>query len=326
MLDRLSGQVTFVTLRSRLSAYAAALWGHDITLLDAPPAYADQPRRATITPGMVHVPDVLPGIAPDKAPALYQAMVAHASAHLALGSPRQEPGTLKPLQLALAGLIEDARIEALAMRPFPGLRRLWAPFHIVEPSLLKTAPVLLARVARGLFDPDHRDDDAIVGKARALLFAEPDLEDAGLSRRIGSILGNDIGQMRIQFDPKAFTIEPAYRDDNFGLWMLPPPPPDADTQALDLSVEAARIERSKTTKKQGRAKIAMRSPRLAVAGRPRRATTDASSRTIRSGIARPASNDRTGRRSARSNRHAVMSARSFSCWQRTQGCAGASSV
>ena len=243
VLDRLSGQVTFVTLRSRLSAYAAALWGHDITLLDAPPAYADQPRRATITPGMVHVPDVLPGIAPDKAPTLYQAMVAHASTHLALGSPRQEPGTLKPLQLVLTGLIEDARIEALAMRRFPGLRRLWAPFHIIEPSHLKTAPVLLARVARGLFDPDHRDDDAIVAKARALFFAERDLEDAGLSRRIGSILGNDIGQMRIQFDPKAFVIEPAYRDDNFGLWILPPPPPDADTQALDLPVEAARIER-----------------------------------------------------------------------------------
>ena len=243
VLDRLSGDVTFAMLRGRMQAYATALWGRTIVLLEAPPPRADVARRATISTGAVHVPDVLLGTARAAAPDLYRAMVAHAAAHLVLGGPPTEVGRLKPLQVAIVGLIEDARIESLAMRRFPGLRRLWAPYHTVGPSHLKTAPLILARLARGLFDPAHADDDAIVAKARALFDAEPDLTDPGLSRRIGSILGNDIGQMRIQFDAKSFVIEPAYRDDNLGLWLLPPPPPDADVNALDLHLETARVER-----------------------------------------------------------------------------------
>ena len=242
VLDRLSGQVTFATLRPQMRAYATALWARPFVLQEVPPG-AETPRRATFSPAAVHIPDALPGVTREDAPALYRAMVAHATAHLALGGARRDPGSLKPVQIAIIGLIEDARVEALAMRRFPGLFRLWAPYHTVEPSHLKTAPLILARLARGLFDPAYADDDAIVSKARAMFFAEPDLEDDGLSRRIGSILGNDIGQMRIQFNPKIFVIEPAYRDDNVGLWLLPPPPCDADQQALDLPIETARVER-----------------------------------------------------------------------------------
>ena len=251
VLDRLSGQVTFATLRGQMLAYATALWGGTIALREAPPPRADAPRRATISPGTVHLPDVLPGVPTEAAPVLYRAMVAHATAHLALGAPPVEVGTLKPLQIAIVGLIEDARIEALAMRRFPGLRRLWAPYHTASPSHLKTAPLILARLARGLFDPAYEDDDAILAKARAMFDAEPSLQDAALSRRIGSILGNDIGQMRIQFDAKAFVVEPAYRDDNLGLWLLPPPPPDADLEALDLPIETARVERTQDDSGRG---------------------------------------------------------------------------
>lgn len=244
VLDRLSGQVTFATLRGQMLAYATALWGETIALREAPTSRTALPRRATISPGTVHVPDVLPGVPREAAPALYRAMVAHATAHLVLGGPPSEVGTLKPLQIAIVGLIEDARIEALAMRRFPGLRRLWAPYHTAGPSHLKTAPLILARLARGLFDPAYEDDDAIVSKARAMLNAERSLDDASLSRRIGSVLGNDIGQMRIQFDPKVFVVEPAYRDDSLGLWRLPPPPQDADIEALEMHVETARVERT----------------------------------------------------------------------------------
>jgi nitric oxide reductase activation protein len=140
----------------------------------------------------------------------------------------------------LIGLIEDARIEAIAMRRFPGLRRLWAPFHIAEPAGVTTAPALLARMARALFDPDYCDDDGFVSKARGLFAAEPDLEDASLSRRIGGLLGNDLGQMRAQLDARAHVIEPVYRDDGLGLWDFGAPAETA-ADAIDLVVEAARI-------------------------------------------------------------------------------------
>ncbi len=245
VLDRLSGQVTFSTIQARLGAFAAALWGQSVPLREVCGSSGEgrPPRRVAISSGIVLVPDLLKGASNRTAPRLYEAAVAHATAHLALGGPRFEPAGLKPLQIALVGLVEDARIEALAMRRFPGLFHLWAPFHTAEPSALKTAPAILARIARALCDPAFADHDGIVEKARALFEAEPDLGDPGLSRRIGGLLGNDIGQMRIQFNAKLHVIEPEYRDDNLGLWTLPPPPPDAAQDSVDLPIESARIER-----------------------------------------------------------------------------------
>ncbi len=244
VLDRLGGQVTFSRLQGQLRAYVAALWGKPYPLRELPAGPDQGPRRTAVSSGIILLPDVLRGVARPDAPALYRASAAHASAHLAFGGPPLDPGRLKPVQIVLVGLIEDARIEALAMRRFPGLRALWAPYHTVEPSHLKTAPMILARLARALFDPDHADPDGIVEKGRALLAAEPDWSDPALSRRIGGLLGNDIGQMRIQFDAKQHVVEPAYRDDNLGLWTLPPPPAGAALQDIEVAVQSARIERS----------------------------------------------------------------------------------
>ncbi len=242
ILDRLSGQAcTFAVLQPRLQAYATALWGRPFLLREMPPRAVERPRRASVSAGLLYLPDVVE-VRRDRAERLYEASVAHGTAHLLFGGPPFVPGKLKPVQIALVGLIEDARVEALALRRLPGLFRLWAPFHDVAPSHLKTAPHLLARLSRALLDPTYADDDGIVSKGRALFAAEPDLADPSLSRRLGDVLGNDIGQMRIQFDGRHHVIEPSYRDDNLGLWRLPPPP-DADTPPLDAPVNVARLER-----------------------------------------------------------------------------------
>ena len=39
-----------------------------------------------------------------------------------------------------------------------------------------------------------------------------------MSRSIGMLLGNDLGQMRVQFNFKTYLVEPLYRDDNLFLW------------------------------------------------------------------------------------------------------------
>ena len=95
----------------------------------------------------------------------------------------------------------------------------------------------MARLARGLLDPDYEDLDGFVAKGRALFAAEADrLEDPAISRRIGGLLGNDLGQMRLQFNARTYVVEPAYRDDNMHLWELPETPDDA----LSMSIDAAR--------------------------------------------------------------------------------------
>jgi nitric oxide reductase NorD protein len=232
------GQGGFDALERRLKLFVTALQGRPAKLRPLPAsAGRPPPRRASLADGVLLLPEAFPGVKASAQPALFRAAAAHAAAHLLFGAGRQPVGTLKQVQIVLAGLVEDARVEALMLRRFPGLRRLWGPFHLAEAEG-GTAPVLLARLARGLFDPDHADSHGFVAKGRAL-FAAADLTDPSISRRIGGLLGNDLGQMRVQFNPRTYVIEPAYRDDNLGLWDFGDRA-EASPDLIEMMVEAAR--------------------------------------------------------------------------------------
>jgi len=229
----------FAANERRLKLFATALWGHVPAMRPLPTAPGRPPaRRASLSDGVVLLPESFPGVPRSAEPTLFRATVAHALAHLMAGAPRQKAGTLKPLQLALVGLVEDARVEALAMRRFPGLRRLWAPYHVAQPEG-STAPALLARLARALFDPAYEDSHGFVAKGRDL-FAAADIEDASASRRVGGLLGNDLGQMQVQFNARTYVVEPAYRDDGLGLWDFGEQA-EAAPEILEMMVEAARL-------------------------------------------------------------------------------------
>jgi nitric oxide reductase activation protein len=124
-----------------------------------------------------------------------------------------------------------------------------------------------------LFDPDYVDSDAFVAKGRALFAAEAGrLEDASLSRRIGNLLGNELGQMRVQFNARTYVVEPSYRDDGLGLWDVDEPPaPAAD--AFDLMIEAARIRQQETPADADRPRDGP-DPDAATAGRAREAAPE----------------------------------------------------
>jgi nitric oxide reductase NorD protein len=246
-LERAAGALGFSQVERSLRAFAAALWGRAPLLRAIEPVEGRPvPRRVSIGDGVIGVPQVFSSVSGDTATQLFRACIAHATAHLTLTPARFPIGQLKPVQIALVGLVEDARVEALAMRRFPGLRRLWAPFHLTEPFGPATAAALLARLARALFDSDHADSDAFVAKGRALFAAEADrLADPTLSRRIGSLLGNELGQMRVQFNANTYVVEPIYRDDGLGLWDVDDPSALA-ADALDLLVEAVRTTEQET--------------------------------------------------------------------------------
>ena len=203
----------FEALSRRLRCFAQALWG-DVATLRAGPA--NQPIR--LSDRLVILPAAaITSSAPDT---FYLAAVAHACAHLACPPVRYDTGSLKPLQIALVTLIEDARIEALAIDRLPGLRALWAPFHTASPADVPTAANRMARLARGLFDPAYDDPDGVVAKAR-LLFeqaAAEGLHDPALSLRLGKALAHDLGQMRVQFRWQEHVVAPVYRDDGSHLW------------------------------------------------------------------------------------------------------------
>lgn len=105
------------------------------------------------------------------------------------------------------------------MRDMPGLHRLWRPFHNARATGSVTAPSLMARLSRALIDPGFKDDNPWVCKAKAMFYRRrQEWENPLISREIGGLIGNDLGQMRIQFNARTYVTEPPYRDDNLGLW------------------------------------------------------------------------------------------------------------
>jgi hypothetical protein len=241
--------ILYTEVERRLGFYLRALWARTINLRSigsrsSQDLSAERGRRVANVGEEIHMPaalDIFPG---QDGVAVYRAAAAHAAAHLTYSTARFPVAELKPVQIALVSLIEDARVERLALRTMPGLLRLWLPYHVAMPTHVKSAVSLMARLARALLDPDYVDDNAWVNKGREMFESQRGaLEDATMSRGIGVLLGNDLGQMRVQFNFKTYLVEPLYRDDNTFLWeanvgQSPTEDPDAASHAVQLSPAA----------------------------------------------------------------------------------------
>ena len=218
---RAAGEGTlFSDVERRLGFYLRALWAREPELRSAGASREGKKgKRVSIVDGAIRMPqafEIFPG---QDSVVLYRAAAAHAAAHLIHSTQRFPLRSLRPIQVALVSLIEDARVEHLAMQEMPGLRGLWRPFHVALPSLTMTGVSLMARLARGLMDPAYEDGNPFVAKGRTM-FADAGrrMSDPAISREIGNLLGNDLGQMRVQFNFKTYMVEPLYRDDNLFLW------------------------------------------------------------------------------------------------------------
>jgi nitric oxide reductase NorD protein len=182
---------------------------------------------------------------------LARAAVAHAAAHLLYSPPAQATGTLKPLGLAVASAIEDARVEALLMQRLPGVRRWFLQAQASHDPHGLDVPSLLARLGRALIDDRYADGNHWVQKGRKLFTAtvrDYGLQDHAAFRRLAYILANDLGQMRVRLDPQQCVVPAAYRDDHSYLWQhgttaddatealqTPTPPPLAVASPADAS-------------------------------------------------------------------------------------------
>lgn len=203
----------------RLRPYLRSLWAREVAFASLPPSVP----RAVLAGESLSLP-ARSGSDPAPVRRLEFAIAAHAGAHLAHGRAPFERAALKPVQVALVGVLEDARVEWLAARDFPGLHPLWLDLHRAAPREGADLESLLARLARALIDPDHEDPHPWVLKGRRF-FAEglsagrAPFEDPAELRRAASMLGNDLGQMRVQFNARAYAVAPAYRDDNSHLWI-----------------------------------------------------------------------------------------------------------
>lgn len=223
--------VLFVDVQRRLIMYLRALWGRDFFLR---PTSGDFETREGYRPYIeyfyIHLPDAFDDFAAkgDDTPEdekvsgneVYRAAAAHAAAHMVHSEYNPQSGDFSSLEKALIGLIEDARIEALAVKAFPGLKPIWLNLLPVDKDNVDSTAAVFDRIARALLDENYRDNHPLVETAVSLFRQLDDekLEDQSVSQEIGLALAKQAEELEIRFNPNRDIPANPYRDDNRYLW------------------------------------------------------------------------------------------------------------
>lgn len=211
-----------------LTLYLHAFWGIDVPLKPYSLAF-DALRKPVphIDKLGLHIPDVVDDLGEVPGIDRYRAMLAHMVAHKRFSRPYLADN-YSPFQHLVIETFEDARVEALAMRTYPGLRRLWLRQHPMPvdgavPEGFSPIRHKLAMLSRALLDPGHGYADPLLLEAVARFRAgmAERAEDPMLSAELGvwyltKLHTPAFHSPKVWFEDTIVT----YRDDNRWLWMF----------------------------------------------------------------------------------------------------------
>jgi nitric oxide reductase NorD protein len=217
-----------VDVQRRINMYLRALWARDFFMRPTSGDFESREGyRPYIADYLLHVPDafddfVLPSPEGGEAISgleLYRATAAHCAAHVVETKTPISAEALNPFQMALISVVEDARVEALSIRKFPGLKQLWSKLHSATPAMDKSVGDYLNRLARALLDENYQDNDAWIAEARVLFANAQDKLDTNVtSWEIGVQLAHSLTSKKIAFNPRTDLLTAPYRDDNRYFW------------------------------------------------------------------------------------------------------------
>jgi nitric oxide reductase NorD protein len=230
MLQQERKGTLLVDVQRRINMYLRALWGRDFFMR---PTAGDFENREGLRPFIedyfIHLPDALDAVQGNDglvdATQLYRAACAHAAAHVVFTRQPISAESLNPWQMAMVALAEDARVEALAVARFPGMRPLWAQLHTTPATQQATAGDWLARMARAWIDPTYADNHPWIAQGRALMaeamprvLAQP--HDNSESWAMGVQLAHSYRELTQgpAFAPRTDGQASVYRDDNRYFW------------------------------------------------------------------------------------------------------------
>ncbi len=135
LLQRQRHGTLLVDVERKLDLTLRSLWGQALPLVPYP--VQAEPERATLTVAMpylqddgLRLPEVLDARAGATALQRYRAMLAHAAGHRRWSRP-QVADNLSPLQRLAVETFEDARVDHLVQRRFPGLAPVLLALHPV---------------------------------------------------------------------------------------------------------------------------------------------------------------------------------------------------
>ena len=216
----------FVDNHRKLNFYLRALWGRAFLMRPTSGDYeSQQGNRPYIEDYLLHLPDAYDRYHDIEGIDVYRAAAAHAAAHIVYSRHAIDSVGLSIAQKCCIDLFEDARVEYLAGRRFPGLRRLWLRFfrHAQVDGEAKQQPVVeqMLRIGRALLDPEYQYDDDwirnLVDEFRQAL--RQDAEAVSLARDFGLSCHEYLGRNATM--PPAHVLRELplpYRDDNRYFW------------------------------------------------------------------------------------------------------------
>ncbi|MDP2031080.1 MAG: nitric oxide reductase activation protein NorD [Thiobacillus sp.] len=225
MLQKERKGTLLVDVQRRINMYLRALWARDFFMR---PTAGDFESREGYKPYiedyLLHLPDALDDFTPEGGDPvsgleLYRATAAHCAAHMVETRQPISAEALNPMQMAVISVIEDARVEALTIRRFPGIKLLWSKLHTATPQLNSSMGDYLNRLARALLDDRYVDSDPWIAEGRVLFAtAHEKLDDNHTSWEIGVQLAHSFVQKRIPFNARTDVLSAIYRDDNRYFW------------------------------------------------------------------------------------------------------------
>ncbi|MDR6302345.1 hypothetical protein GGQ85_000016 [Nitrobacter vulgaris] len=224
----------FVDIQRRLNIYMRAIWGRDFFLR---PTAGDYESREGLKPYIehyvIHIADAYDDYKPEgdataperivSALEVYRAAINHCAAHLVFTQTPLSMQQLLPVQMALIELFEDARVEELAIRKFPGMRQAWLALHPVfdYSAQPQTVGELLDRLARALLDLDATDPHPFVQQGVAAFRAQSDLDSNQVSWNLGVDLSHRLFELDLPtYNKLTDALSAIYRDDNRAVWFL----------------------------------------------------------------------------------------------------------
>ena len=221
----------FVDVQRRLNIYLRAMWGRDFFMR---PTAGDYESREGLKPFIehyvVHIADAYDDYRPegDTTPEdqvvsgleIYRAAANHCAAHLVFTKDPLSMEELDLVQMAIIGVIEDARVEELACQQFPGMRASWLALHPkVDFGEPQNIGELLNRLARALLQPESADPHPWVREGVRLFREETDLSSNQTSWNIGVALSHSLGRIPLpEFNFRTDIQHAIYRDDNRTIW------------------------------------------------------------------------------------------------------------
>ena len=243
--------ITLPKVLRRAKAEVNALWGCDIQISEIPvTSTKNLVQRPSFYGSSIRLPRSFPGIKGELSEAVHVASLHHIATHLQFRSKPFEKGSFKPIQVAVTSLLEDCRCELLALEAFPGLSRIWKLFHTSISSNSLSAENVFRRLSYKILNPEVHDANGWITRAfEAFYDNRHRWNDEKLARELGNLLGNDLGQMRIQFNAKNYLPSPIYRDDNQGIWDFDDDFDDAEQASSGTGVDVEYREKDKGKQK-----------------------------------------------------------------------------